>query len=187
MARCAASAALAYRRTLRLQIGEGGVARALERGGEAGGLRVVVPVGRLVGDVDRVVAGVDLAQFGREERRECLVGGPRAARGGGGVAGPRPPRWPRGCAPPRAPARPEPADRSVSWRTTSAAPAAPSATTSRITELMNNAVPRRPSRRSPRPAGSGRSLGSRTGVGAVMRRRTGSRSRRGRRQVPRPA
>ena len=69
--------------------------------------------------------GVDLGQLGREERGECLVGGTRVARGGGGVAGRRPPRRRRGRAPPRAPARPEPADRSVSWRTTSAAPAAP--------------------------------------------------------------
>src|SRR4051794_5562674 len=57
----------AHRRTLLLQVGEGGVTRALERGGEAGGLRVVVPVGRLVGDVDRVVAGIDLGQFGNEQ------------------------------------------------------------------------------------------------------------------------
>ena len=71
----------AHRRGLRFQVGERGVARRLERAGEVGVLRVVVLVDGLVGDVDRVVARVDLGLLGGEERGERLVGrrAPRAA------------------------------------------------------------------------------------------------------------
>src|SRR5258705_8627695 len=62
----------AHRRGLRLEVGERGVAGRLERRGEVGGPCVVVLVNGLVGDVDRVVAGIDLRLLGREERGKRL-------------------------------------------------------------------------------------------------------------------
>ena len=72
MALCAASAAARTAAVFGFEVGERGVAGRLERGGDVGGLRVVVLVDRLVGDVDRVVAGVDLGLLGGEQRGERL-------------------------------------------------------------------------------------------------------------------
>ena len=63
----AAAIAVVHRRGALLQVGDRGVARALERGGDVG-LPVVVLVDRPVGDVDRVVARLHLGLVRREER-----------------------------------------------------------------------------------------------------------------------